>query len=64
VSIFLQDFLCFCVHLHICHIHTPWCRVLEKLTWLSASKEIPCILWNLKVHYHFHTYYMPYTPPI
>ena len=22
--------------------------------WFSASQEIPCILWNLKVHYHIY----------
>jgi hypothetical protein len=23
-----------------------------ETNWFSASQEIPCILWNLKVHYH------------
>jgi hypothetical protein len=26
----------------------------SEATWFSASQEIPCILWNLKVHYHIH----------
>jgi hypothetical protein len=31
---------------------TPWNRVhLEKLIVRPASQEIPCLLWNLKVHY-------------
>jgi len=25
----------------------------------SVSQEIPCILWNLKVHYHIHNYVLP-----
>ena len=34
---------------------TSWSRVLiEKLTVSQASKEIPHILWNLKVHYHIY----------
>jgi hypothetical protein len=35
---------------------TPWNRVLlEKLTVnFAASQEIPCILWNPKVHYHIY----------
>ena len=30
--------------------HSPFC----KANWFSASQEIPCILQNLKVHYHIH----------
>jgi len=42
VSIFLQDFPCFCVHPRICHIHTPWSRVfLEKLTGFQLVKKFP-----------------------
>jgi len=37
------------------YLLTPWSRVLlEKLTSSAASQEIPCILWNLKVHYPSH----------
>ena len=37
----------------ITYLPTPWSRVLlEKLTGFAANQEIPCILWNLKVHYH------------
>ena len=25
-----------------------------EANWFSASQEIPCILWNQKVHYHIH----------
>jgi hypothetical protein len=28
--------------------------VFEKLTVCSASQEIPCLLWNQKLHYHAH----------
>src|SRR5215469_460426 len=37
------------------YLLAPWSRVLlEKLTGSAASQEIPCILWNPKVHYHTH----------
>jgi len=40
---------------YITYLLTPCSRVLlEKLTGSAASQEIPCILWNLKVHYHTH----------
>jgi hypothetical protein len=33
------------------YLLTPWSRVLlEKLTGFAANQEIPCILWNPKVH--------------
>jgi hypothetical protein len=39
-------------HNLLTYLISPWSRVLiEKLTVSAASQEIPCILWNLKVHY-------------
>ena len=37
------------------YLLTAWSRVLlEKLTGFAANQEIPCILWNPKVHHHTH----------
>ena len=37
------------------HLLTPWSRVLlEKQTGFGANQEIPCILWNPKVHHRTH----------
>ena len=37
------------------YLLTPCSRVLlEKLIGFAANQEIPCILWNQKVHYHTH----------
>ena len=32
--------------------------LLEKLTAFAANQEIPCILWNPKVHYHTHKFHV------
>ena len=37
------------------YLLTAWSRaLLEKLTGFAASQEIPCILWNPKVHHRTH----------
>ena len=33
---------------------TPWQSPSWEGNWFPATKEIPCILWNLKVHYHIY----------
>jgi hypothetical protein len=38
-----------CASLTYCMKHSP-----SETNQFSASQETPCILWNLKVHYHFH----------
>jgi len=41
----------------LAHSLTPYGRdLLEKLTGLSTSQEIPRILWNPKVHYRVHKF--------
>ena len=43
------------VYVYSTYLLTPWSRVLlEKLTGFAANQEIPCILWNPKVHYCTH----------
>ena len=37
------------------YLITPWSSVLlDKLAGFAANQEIPCILWNQKVHYRTH----------
>jgi len=45
-----------CLHsVMAAYLLTPWSRVLlEQLTGSVASQEIPCILWNPKVHHRTH----------
>ena len=40
-------------------ILNPWSRVLLEKLRFSGSQEIPCILWNPKVHYLIHKYLPP-----
>ena len=39
-----------CLHNYSMEQSTSW-----EANWFPASQEIPCILWNPKVHYHIHT---------
>ena len=53
--VFSDNFL-MCLHsVMAAYLLTPWSRVLlEQLTGSVASQEIPCILWNPKVHHRTH----------
>jgi len=51
-------YMCTCTHSNYLftylHTYTMKHSPSWEANWCSASQEIPCILWNLKVHYHIH----------